>query len=127
MALIPGGVGTRIIPEHPQSTEVTGLKSSTLIKVLSLLAIFPIFTRGPWRAAAVASSTQGDLAMASMDGMPGEVKSAPTVVQQAYQFAAANPDVMKQIPCYCGCDDIGHTSNYSCYVSGVDANGADHL
>jgi hypothetical protein len=58
-----------------------------------------------------------------MDGMPGEVKSAPTVVQQAYQYAAANPDMMKQIPCYCGCDDIGHTSNYSCYVTSVDENG----
>jgi hypothetical protein len=58
-----------------------------------------------------------------MDGMPDEVKSAPKVVQQAYQFAAANPGVMKQIPCYCGCDDIGHTSNYACYISGVDGNG----
>ena len=61
--------------------------------------------------------------MASMDGMPGDVKTAPTIVQQAYRFAAANPEVMKQIPCYCGCDDIGHTSNYSCYISGVDENG----
>jgi hypothetical protein len=61
--------------------------------------------------------------MAAMDGMPQDVKSAPTVVQQAYQFAAANPDVMKNIPCYCGCDDLGHTSNYACYVSGEDANG----
>jgi hypothetical protein len=58
-----------------------------------------------------------------MDGMPGEVKSSPIIVQEAYRFAAANPDVMKQIPCYCGCEDIGHTSNYSCYISGVDSNG----
>lgn len=61
--------------------------------------------------------------MASMDGMPAEVKSAPVTVQQAYQFAAANPDVMTQIPCYCGCGSMGHTSNYSCYVSNVDASG----
>ncbi len=58
-----------------------------------------------------------------MDGMPGDIKSAPTVVRQAYQFAAANPEVLKHIPCYCGCDDIGHTSNYSCYIAGVDDNG----
>jgi hypothetical protein len=58
-----------------------------------------------------------------MDQMPSEVKSAPTTVQTAYQFAAANPDVMKNIPCYCGCGNIGHTSNYSCYVSGVDDKG----
>ena len=55
--------------------------------------------------------------MASMDGMPAEVQSAPVTVQQAYQFAVANPDVMTQIPCYCGCGSMGHTSNYSCYVS----------
>ncbi len=61
--------------------------------------------------------------MASMDGMPDEVKSAPAAVQQSYQFATANPDVLKKIPCYCGCDDLGHTSNYTCYISGVDENG----
>ena len=62
-------------------------------------------------------------AMQPLDGMPAEMKSAPAAVRQAYQFAAANPDLMKQIPCYCGCDDEGHTSNYDCYVSGVEANG----
>ncbi len=98
------------------------MRSSTLVKVLVLLAIFPIFTVALVGCSGGASA-QSSLAMAPMDGMPDGVKSAPTVVQQAYQFVAANPDVMKQVPCYCGCDDIGHTSNYSCYVSGVDANG----
>lgn len=64
-----------------------------------------------------------DLHMMSMDQMPAEVQSAPVMVQTAYQFAVANPDVMKNIPCYCGCGNAGHTSNYSCYVSDVDANG----
>ena len=73
---------------------------------------------------ASAASSDGNLPMASMAGMPAEVKSAPTTVQQAYQFAVANPDVMKQIPCYCGCGNMGHTSNYSCYVQDVDDKGA---
>ncbi len=63
------------------------------------------------------------LRMTPMDQMPAEVRSAPVTVQEAYQFASANPDVMKNIPCYCGCGDLGHTSNYDCYVSGVDAQG----
>jgi hypothetical protein len=58
-----------------------------------------------------------------MAGMPADVKSAPTTVKQAYQFAVANPNVMKQIPCYCGCGAMGHTSNYSCYVQSVDEKG----
>lgn len=64
-----------------------------------------------------------DLNMLSMDQLPAEVQSAPVAVQEAYQFAAANPEVMKNIPCYCGCGNIGHTSNYDCYVSDVDAQG----
>ncbi len=67
----------------------------------------------------------GELKMAAMSGMPAEVQSAPVSVQQAYQFAAANPQIMKHIPCYCGCGSMGHTSNYSCYISGLDGTGAN--
>ncbi len=71
-----------------------------------------------------ACSTSNDhLAMSPLDSMPMEVQSAPVSVQEAYQFSAANPDIMKNIPCYCGCGDIGHTSNYDCYVSDVGSQG----
>ncbi len=71
-------------------------------------------------------ASDGDhmLSMAPLDGMPAEVQTAPVVVQQAYQFAVANPDTMQQIPCYCGCGAMGHTSNYSCYVAEVAGDGA---
>ena len=69
------------------------------------------------------TSRSADLRMLPMDKMPADVQAAPSVVQQAYQFAAANPDVMKGVPCYCGCGSLGHTSNYSCYVQGSDAQG----
>jgi hypothetical protein len=68
-------------------------------------------------------SQSGDLHMMAMDEMPMDVQSAPVTVQTAYQFTAANPDIMKDIPCYCGCGNIGHTSNYSCYVSSVNDKG----
>lgn len=68
-------------------------------------------------------SRSGDLHMMSMDQMPSEVQSAPVTVQTAYQFATPNPDVMKNIPCYCGCGSVGHTSNYDCYVFNVDDKG----
>ena len=59
-----------------------------------------------------------------MEGMPAEVEAAPPVVRGAYAFAASHPEVLTQIPCYCGCGTIGHTSNYACYVSDVDGAGA---
>jgi hypothetical protein len=61
--------------------------------------------------------------MASMDLMPDSVKAAPDTVQQAYRYAVANPEMLKGIPCYCGCGNMGHTSNYACYVQSVDSQG----
>ncbi len=61
--------------------------------------------------------------MAPLADMPIEVQQAPVTVQQAYQFAAANPEVLERIPCYCGCGAMGHTSNYACYVAGVSQDG----
>lgn len=72
---------------------------------------------------ACSTSKEANLHMMPLDEMPAEVQAAPVVVQQAYQFNAANPDVMKDIPCYCGCGNVGHTSNYDCYVSSDDGNG----
>jgi len=89
-------------------------KSFLLFVVLSMILVV-----GP----ACSSRKEADLHIMPLDQMPAEVQMAPVVVQQAYQFAAANPDVMKDIPCYCGCGSVGHTSNYSCYVSHVDDKG----
>ena len=60
--------------------------------------------------------------LAPLSDMPGEVQQAPVAVQEAYQFAVANPEVLEQIPCYCGCGAMDHTSNYACYVADVDTD-----
>jgi hypothetical protein len=52
-----------------------------------------------------------------------EVKQAPPEVLDAYQFALSNPDDLKNVPCYCGCSAMGHTSNYDCYIDEVKASG----
>ncbi len=65
----------------------------------------------------------GNSAMARKNGFPVEVQKAAKSVREAYQFAAANPEILTQIPCYCGCGSMGHTSNYACYISGKDSDG----
>ncbi len=69
------------------------------------------------------SSTKSQLPVFPLGQLPAEIQAAPPIVREAYQFAAANPDILKEIPCYCGCGSIGHLSNYDCYVSEVNADG----
>jgi hypothetical protein len=48
--------------------------------------------------------------------LPEGLRTAPDEIREAYRFAVANRDVLRYIPCYCGCGESGHTSNASCYV-----------
>src|SRR3954469_3924671 len=45
------------------------------------------------------------------------------VVQQVYEFAARHPEVLNYIPCYCGCERIGHKANHDCFVRSRAASG----
>jgi hypothetical protein len=65
-----------------------------------------------------------ELSLASLSAMPGFVQDAPPTVQQAYRFAAANPEVLKKFPCYCGCGAMGHQDNLGCYVKGFQPDGS---
>ena len=90
---------------------------------LLLLSIIAVLLTTAISACSTSTSSEVHLVMTALDQMPAEVQSAPVAVQEAYQFNTANPDIMQDIPCYCGCGDIGHTSNYDCYVSDTDAQG----
>ncbi len=87
-------------------------------KYLSLLALLFVLP-----ALLGACAKKPETSLAPLDQMSEQVKNAPAKVLLAYRFAIANPLIMKQIPCYCGCGKMGHTSNYACYASGVDASG----
>jgi hypothetical protein len=47
----------------------------------------------------------------------------PDVVRAAYKFAAEHPEVMSYVPCYCGCEHMGHRGNEDCFVKARDVNG----
>lgn len=61
--------------------------------------------------------------MAPVSSLPHEMQAAPARVRQAYQFALANPEALRNVPCYCGCGAMGHTSNLSCYIKDTHADG----
>ena len=58
-----------------------------------------------------------DLVLAPESELPQTVLSQPEHVREAYRFAIANQELLEQIPCFCGCNGVGHTSNFSCYVA----------
>jgi len=46
-----------------------------------------------------------------------------SVVEAVYLFAARHPEILKYVPCYCGCELGGHTDNEDCFVAHRDAQG----
>lgn len=52
------------------------------------------------------------------------IAAAPARVRQAYEFAMTNPDALKNVPCYCGCNGLGHKNNYACYIKDAPTDSA---
>jgi hypothetical protein len=50
------------------------------------------------------------------DALKGEEGNLPRTLE-AYKVARKIPKILAQIPCYCYCDEIGHESLHSCFVS----------
>ena len=46
-----------------------------------------------------------------------------TVIKATFEFAARHPEVLKFVPCFCGCEQAGHKGNHDCFVSGRDKEG----
>jgi hypothetical protein len=55
---------------------------------------------------------------------PGFAPARPMdLTRQVYEFAARHPEIIRYVPCYCGCETSGHTSGDSCFVSRRDSRG----
>jgi hypothetical protein len=37
--------------------------------------------------------------------------------EAAYHYAIHHPEIVEWMPCYCGCEAMGHGSNLACYVT----------
>lgn len=62
----------------------------------------------------------------SWPALPGPVHHAARPmdeIRSAYAFASRRGDVLRYIPCYCGCERVGHRSNLDCYVQDRTSDG----
>jgi hypothetical protein len=63
-----------------------------------------------------------DLPLLPAPGLARAVRP-PETVRMVYEFAARHPEVLKYVPCFCGCEQSGHVGNDDCFVSARDAAG----
>lgn len=74
-----------------------------------------------------AASTYAAADWVTIEGIqfPAAMAEAPDEVIEAYVFAAKNQDVLKYMPCYCGCENprFAHQNNYDCFVDSIDRSG----
>lgn len=89
-----------------------------LYVAVPILAAVLIGVGGGWFLARQrgTGSTRPEVQLASVSQLPEQVRRAPPMVQEAYRFAIANPEVLSRLPCYCGCGNIGHKSNLDCFI-----------
>ena len=55
---------------------------------------------------------------------PSFVTRAGPEVQTLYEFQIQNGELMKYMPCFCGCGQQGHRNNRDCYVKQVNPDGS---
>ena len=64
------------------------------------------------------ATMHGDVAMAGAStawtARPAFVR-ADARTEEAYSFAIQHPQIVQWMPCYCGCEAMGHGSNLDCY------------
>lgn len=54
---------------------------------------------------------------AGPDMLPAFLDEQDQSIQTIYRSVAKYPDLLKKMPCYCGCgESAGHTSNYDCFI-----------
>jgi hypothetical protein len=85
---------------------VVGMTVATIIRHDRLLK-----GRRPWPVSITWDASWPSLPVVTLDGALEE-----NVARALYAFAGRRPDVLKYMPCYCGCKMQGHQSNHDCYV-----------
>jgi hypothetical protein len=81
----------------------------------------------PSTAATVASKPLAPHKQANLPPLPfGPRDPLPRpnqVVAAVFVFAAEHPEILTYVPCFCGCDHMGHKGNEDCFVKSRAPNG----
>jgi hypothetical protein len=109
---------------------IAGVAIAAVVAVYAFRAkTEPQQAQGPAAPSAPAvpdSALQGPHPQADLPPLPFSPEMparSPDVVRAAYKFAAEHSEVLSYVPCYCGCERMGHRGNEDCFVTARDARG----
>ena len=102
-----------------------------LIKRISVvLAALVLIALGAWSIRAYGQAASAQAAprkQATLPPLPfgprDPLPRPPEMVAAVFQFAAEHPEVLRYVPCFCGCEHLGHHANDECFVKRRNANG----
>lgn len=113
------------------------MRAAILGALVLVLLVGATLTGLSWsRGTAAGELTPADIKSATHihgSEMPGWLKTADVGIKREYLWAADNWEILRYMPCYCGCgqDPFDHRNNYACYfkydekgnITGFDDHG----
>ena len=112
---------------HPKGKSVTFLLGMAGLALVASVAITAQVSTPKAASTTPKASTPAPAPVRKMTPPLPNVGFAPVrpmdVVRATYDFAAQHPEVLKFVPCYCGCGSQGHSANESCFVARRDPKG----
>jgi hypothetical protein len=115
------------MPSRRASRErVGGVVSTSLTFIIGSVVAVAIIGGAAWWAQSAAddpvtTDAIGDKVQTRRaDALP--VFAGSGEIATLYRFARERGDVLQWMPCTCGCQQFGHTSNRSCYIKAESAD-----
>ena len=94
-----------------------------LVAVVLSVGMVLLARRAPQEGPITVTASGDRLHRVPAGDLPAFAASESSLVQTAYRYAAAHPEVLQYIPCYCGCEMVGHRHNGDCYIHAAHADG----
>ncbi len=85
-------------------------------KQIMLLVAIGLLSAGIFVGFGNSNNNTADDELASSLNLPGYAYSSP-ITLKAYEYTALNPQIIDQVPCYCGCGGLGHESLLNCFMT----------
>lgn len=119
LILVSGSTFAACSDAHPAGTDAAALAMPTMDG--------DVPTVQPPAVDAPAAPAEGPVA--AQDAMwaarPAYVGTS-AATEAAYHYAVTHPEIVQWMPCYCGCDGMGHGSNLDCYIKPADGTFEEH-